>query len=128
MAATITFFASLLGIILLIGFKVFELSYGVKPFSSFRYKLDAIIHDRTERVIRFAGYFNRETGKLLLLFVLSELKDLAIALLRRIEETKVGETVRGRNIPSGNGSGTNSSFLKEMSEMKNGVKGEGKEI
>jgi len=124
MVAVVTFFASLSGILILFCFKIFELKRGVKPFSVHRYKFDAVLRNKVEHATGFIKYANFETGKLLVLFIISELKDFAIVILRKLEDSKIGETVRGRNIPKGNGNGTNSAFLKGMSEMNGEVKKE----
>jgi hypothetical protein len=124
MVLTGVFFASLAGLVLLLLFKLYELNRGVKPLSATRYRLDSILRGKAEGVWHYIRYINFETFRLLGIFILEEIRRAAVKLLRKIEQTKVGETVRGRNIPVRNGNGTNSEYLKGVAEVKGDRKGE----
>ena len=118
MPATITFFVSLGGISILLGLKIFELNHGVKPFSAYRYKIDLVLRKKTELLFSYLKYINRQTLKLLLIFILSEIKVFILYLTRKIKDTKIGSMVRGKYLPDSSLNSTNSEFLKRMSSFK----------
>lgn len=118
MPATVIFFISLGGISVLLGLKIFELNRGVKPFSAYRYKIDLVLRKKSELLFSYLKYFNRQTLKLLLIFILSEIKVFILYLAGKIKNTKIGSMVRGKYLPGSSPNGTNSEFLKRMSSFK----------
>ncbi len=118
MDATIIFFGSLAGMSILLGLKVFELKRGVKPFSAYRYKADIAIRKKIELLLSYIKYFNRQTAKLIVLFIFSEVKIFVIFLAEKIKHGKIGLMVRGKHLPDPPSNGTNSEFLKGMSSIK----------
>ncbi len=118
MPATVIFFISFGGISVLLGLKIFELNHGVKPFSAYRYKIDLVLRKKSELLFSYLKYLNRHTLKLLLIFILSEIKVFILYLVRKIMDTKIGSMVRGKYLPDSSSNGTNSEFLKRMSSFK----------
>jgi len=118
MGATVIFFTSLGGISVLLGLKIFELNHGVKPFSAYRYKIDLVLRKKSELLFSYIKYFNRQTLRLLLVFVFSEVKVFTLYLAEKIKHTKIGSIVRGKHLPDSSANGTNSEFLKRMSSFK----------
>lgn len=118
MAATVVFFTSLLGISILLGLKIFELKRGVKVFSAHRYKIDLALRKKIEFLFSYLKYFNRQTLKLLAVFVFSEVKIFVLYLAEKVKNTKIGSMVRGEHLPDSSTNGTSSEFLKGMSSIK----------
>lgn len=119
MGATIVFFSSLGALSLLLGFKIFELKRGIKPFSASRYTLDTSLRKKTDLILEYAKYLNWQTIKLLLLFIVSEVKDFVVYVVRKIEDTRLGLMVRGKDIPpNGNGNGSGSTFLNSLKDER----------
>lgn len=119
MASIITFFGFLGGLTLLFLIKSYELNNGKKFLPEKRGKLDRILEDKTQDFLGLRRYLNLETLKLLIVFLLFELKRLIMFFFNKLEETKVGSMLNGKDIPSGSGGGTSSAFLKGMAEIKN---------
>ena len=118
MVAGILFFVAFFGLVFLLGLKVFELRRGIKPLSASRYRFDAYLRRKADSVVGFFRFLNWQTVRLLLVFLLFEMKNLLVLLIRRVRESNMGEMVSGKNIPNGNGAGTSSTFLREVSSIK----------
>ncbi len=120
MAVLIIFFTSLGGIVLLLGFKIFELNHGIKAFSASRYKIDTAFQKKIELFLSYRRYVTWPTLRLLGQFFLLELKAGFSFIARVIGQTKIGSMVKGKDTPDGNGNGggTNSEFLKSIPSFK----------
>lgn len=118
MTPIIVFFISLLAVAFLVGFKVFELKKGIKPFSATRYRADTYLKKKADIVVGYIRYANWQTVRLLALFLFGEGRALMFKLFEKIEGSNLGAMVKGTDTPKSNGAGTNSTFLKEVATFK----------
>src|SRR5258708_1023303 len=96
MGATYLFFASLLGMVVMLVLKDWELHKGQKPFSALRYRLDIMLRKRATHLLSYTVYINRHTAKLLLLFLLDHARHGLHLLFEKIRKSDFFTLIQGR--------------------------------
>ena len=112
----IVFFGSLLGLILLFSLKIYELDHGVKFFSVARFRVDSVLRQKLLTISTHTKFVNGRTFRLLVLFLLEQLRRLLARGWIALEESKLGRVIRGTEISPRNGK--TSDFLKQIENEK----------
>ncbi len=123
MVVTYLFFVSLLGIIVLLSLKVWELKRGSKPFSLFRYKLDLVMRRYTDRLKHYASFLNTKALRLVLAYVVARVSQGVSNTVVKLKNTTFFKKVRGKIIPDSHNSPV-SAFLRDVAEFKSAAAGE----
>jgi hypothetical protein len=117
MSAVYVFFASLCGLFVLFSLKIREMKVGGKSFSVLRYKLDIFLHHRTRSIKNYYKYLNKDTFRLLLVFLTAKFQAWVILGAGKLKSTKIFQMIQGKIAPKGTTSAV-SSFLKDVAEYK----------
>jgi hypothetical protein len=117
------FYFSLLGIIILLSLKVWELKRGAKPFSVLRYRLDLFFRRKMEELRGYQKYLNTGTIRLTLAFLVAKASKYVSMFFEKVKESHLFKTIKGKVSP-GSGTGPVSAFLRDVAEFKNAAAGE----
>lgn len=112
-----TFFLSLLGIIILLSLKSWELRRGAKPFSVLRYRLDILMRRKTEDFKSFSRYISWATVRLTLAFLVAKIVDVFNLIWTKWTNSSLFKLVKGKVLPRA--TGPVSAFLKDVADFKN---------
>ena len=110
------FFSSLVGIMILISLKAWELHRGSKPFSVLRYRLDILVRKSVENFKMHSRYISWATARITLAFLVAKMVDFMTLLWQKITNSEIFKIIRGKVIPKA--SGPVSAFLKDVAEFK----------
>lgn len=96
MGASYILLASLLSMFVMLILKDWELQKGRKPFSALRYRLDTLLRKKALQLVSYTAYANRQTAKLLLLFIFEHTKKIFHFLYQQTINSKLFSLARGR--------------------------------
>ncbi len=114
MTTLILFYGSLLGLCIFFVVKIVELNRGTKPFSAMRYQVDLYLKRKFESLLYYLRFVNKNTARLLIIFLLTELRGVLSKLFHIINEMKWVKTIKGKQEITSNGNSSPSSFLRDM--------------
>ena len=116
MGLTYVFLASLIGLVILLTLKSWELRRGAKPFSVLRYRLDILMRRKTDNLKEYAKYISWTTFRLALAFLVAKTTDVFSFFWKKWTDSRIFKLIKGNVIPKA--TGPVSAFLKDVADFK----------